>query len=373
MKYLAALARIDELQEVNFMQLLRHGSFVTSMSENEVISAIAALTAKGEEQADDHGDSEEIVQMFSALLFARMAELNGPEALRMVMAGEFGEMWEGDEDELIPIGMGSWVDADPEGAFKWFQGEGMKDPKMRELFDDSTVQSAFFAAMARHDPTQALQLAQETGEELSSDSIEVIARYEESVEGLENMLAQTAGEVQLEVFNVMSERDPKSARQWLEQQSANTINDRDPYVASVAENLMAADQETGIEWYMNQEISSEEGTRERFRTVVNELADSDPAAAAEWLAEQADVPARDAAELQLARDLARAQSWSESFRWAAELSSPQQQSETANWILRRGWDRATQSMSEEVSQAAQGAGFESQLRSYLEKNTPTRQ
>ena len=265
--------------------------------------------------------------------------------------------------------MGSWVDADPEGALKWFQGEGMKDPKMRELFDDSAVQSAFFAAMARHDTAQALRLAQEAGEEVSSDSIEVIARYEKTVEGLENMLAQTTGQAQLDVFNVMSERDPKSAMQWLERQNASTIDNRDRYVVSVAGNLMATDQETGIEWYMKQELTSEQGTQQRFQIVVSELSDTDPAAAAEWLSEQTDVPARDAAESNLARHLARSELWSDSFRWAAELASQQQQTETVNWILRQGWDRKTTSMNEQVSQAAEGAGFETQLRSYIEKNT----
>jgi hypothetical protein len=107
LSYLESLAMVDDFEEVNFMQLLRHGAFVTSMSEREVADLLATLTKQAEEEDQGH-NSQELSQIFSALLFARMMELNGPDAIKMMMAGEMGARWNGDEDELLAIGMSSW-------------------------------------------------------------------------------------------------------------------------------------------------------------------------------------------------------------------------------------------------------------------------
>ncbi|MFP6897636.1 MAG: hypothetical protein VCA38_13610 [Roseibacillus sp.] len=362
LSYLESLAMVDDFEEVNFMQLLRHGAFVTSMSEREVADLLATLTKQAEEEDQGH-NSQELSQIFSALLFARMMELNGPDAIKMMMAGEMGARWNGDEDELLAIGMSSWVDADPEGAAKWFRGAEGTDPKFRELFEDDTVQNAFFAAMARHDTKIAMSLALEAGEEVSSESMEVIARYEKTVEGLEDMLQGTSGEAQLEVFEIMSNRDPQAAARWLEGEGA--LDERDQYVEAAASSMMDHDSDAGIAWYMRQEIATEEGEADRIEHIVGRLANESPGTASTWLEGQPDTPARDGAEVNMARFATRVQDWETSFRWAAEVGNARQQTETVNWVLRRGWDPSKKSMNEQVAIAAEEAGFGAQLNAFL--------
>lgn len=363
MAYLKILESVDDFEEVNFMQLLRQGSYVTRMSEREVTDLLTQFAKEDEENGVEGGDGE-LTQIFTGLLFTRLMELNGPDAMKMLMAGEMGPRWKNEKDELLAVGMASWVDADPEGAINWFRGEAMSDPNYRELFEDNTVQRAFFAAMSRHDPREAMSLAQEAGGEVSSDNMEVIARHENSVEGLERMLAATNGETQFEVFQVMSNRDPQAAARWLA--GAGAVEERDHFVETVASGMMERDTERGVEWYISQEITTDEGRSERLERVVGQLAEENPATASTWLEGQPDTLLREEAEENMARFATRNSDWETSFRWAAELSDEGQRLETVNWILRRGWDRREQTMNPQMREAAENAGFGEEVGAYLE-------
>ena len=200
-------------------------------------------------------------------------------------------------------------------------------------------------------------------EEVSSESMEVIARYEKTVEGLEDMLQGTSGEAQLEVFEIMSNRDPQAAARWLEGEGA--LDERDQYVEAVASSMMDHDSDAGIAWYMRQEIATEEGEADRIEHIVGRLANESPGTASTWLEGQPDTPARDGAEVNMARFATRVQDWETSFRWAAEVGNARQQTETVNWVLRRGWDPSKKSMNEQVAIAAEEAGFGAQLNAFL--------
>lgn len=363
MAYLEGLGMVDDLEELNVLALLRHAHFITSMSEGEASGLLTALTSEGEDE-DGQGEMKRVVH---ALVFARLAELNGPEAMRLAAYGELGEMWEDDEDDLAAIGMSSWVDADPEGAIKWFRGAALSDPKLRELLDDRSVQNSFFAAMARHDSEIALDLFKDADGLARTSNIEVIARYQPTVDAVEDLLNQQVEQsARDEVFEVLTDRNPTAAARWLEGQSG--IPKRDEYVEYVASGLLNEDLDTGVEWYMKQDLG-EDQQAERLETIVNHLAREDLSRAGEWLQEQGDSPNRDRAEIRLAGQLAGAQEWDESFQWVSEVGDSQRQRDGVERILRSGWDRTNESMDPAAESAAREAGFGDQVEEYVRKRT----
>jgi hypothetical protein len=354
MNYLTELAQVDDFEEINFLELLRHGHFITKLSEGEVTNLIAGM------REEEQGGQEfgELRQVFMALLFARMAELNGPEAMRMAVADELGKQFEGDEDDLMTIGMSSWVDADPEGAAAWFREAGAQDPKFREALEDEDVQQAFYAAMARHDMQMALELLHEQGGEALEDNMEVVARYEKSIEGLQGMLQSADGDARYEVFEVMSARDPAAAAAWLGEQGG--IENRDRYVWVVGEAMLERGAPDAVEWYMAQELTAD-GDAMRSSQIVDHLAGQDATKASNWLEAQPDTPARDRAEDSLARHWNNEANYAESFRWVNEISDDTMRTEAAESMIRQGWDREEQRMQPDLDRAAREAGYGGQL------------
>jgi hypothetical protein len=130
--------------------------------------------------------------------------------------------------------------------------------------------------------------------------------------------------------------------------------------------MMERDTERGVEWYISQEITTDEGRSERLERVVGQLAEENPATASTWLEGQPDTLLREEAEENMARFATRNSDWETSFRWAAELSDEGQRLETVNWILRRGWDRREQTMNPQMREAAENAGFGEEVGAYLE-------
>lgn len=362
MTFLDGMAQVDDIEELNFLALLRHGHFITGLSENEASSLLLTLTSEADE---DNGD--DMRRVIHALVFARLAELNGPEAMRIAAHGELGEIWDGDEDDLAGIGMSSWVDADPEGAAEWFRQGGLGDPKVMELMNDGSVQNSFFAAMARHDTETALELLEESGGTARTRSIQAIARYQPTVEALEDLLDhQTLPEAREEVLEVLSDRDPAAAAGWLDRQGA--IRGREVFVEDVADRYMNRELDNGVEWYMKQELS-EERQVERLELIVQHLASEDLTRAGNWLEEQGDSAIRDNAEVRLAAQLANSHRWEESFDWMSSVENEQRQQDGVERIFRQGWDRENKTMVPEAESAAREAGYGEQLEEYIQKRT----
>ena len=86
--YLTHLSRVERVEETNFMELVRQAALVTRMSEREVSSLLIGMRERAERGELGRGVLEPV---FEAILYSRLAELNGPEAMRRALAGEVGE------------------------------------------------------------------------------------------------------------------------------------------------------------------------------------------------------------------------------------------------------------------------------------------
>ena len=71
MAYLRELERAEDFEEVNFMELLRQGHFVTTLTESEVTSLLAGF----EEQDPEDMDRGELEQIFQALVFVLLCSV----------------------------------------------------------------------------------------------------------------------------------------------------------------------------------------------------------------------------------------------------------------------------------------------------------
>jgi hypothetical protein len=98
-----------------------------------------------------------------------------------------------------------------------------------------------------------------------------------------------------------------------------------------------------------------------MKTVVQQWARSDPAAAGEWLGRQPDDAARNAAEAQLASLLAYRSQWEDAFRWAAAVDDSEERLSAVTGILKRGRSADDRLL---LTEKAAAAGLEPELQAW---------
>jgi hypothetical protein len=295
--------------------------------------------------------------------------------MRMAAAGELGEQWKNDSDELVAMGMNSWVAADPQGAQQWFEGllgdadklalAGLEEDMTGSmaLLGDDEIRQAYFNGMAKHD---AKGLEQRMGQfqhedvrsTMESEVLEALVRQEHSKAGLIALLDRSgdgAFDAREEALKKLGKQDPRSAAKWVEDQPVSDA--RDNHVTQVAMDFMTKDPDAGVDWYMKQELHDESREGDRTSHVVGRLAQVDYGKAVSWLEEQPDGPARDSAEAKLAHSAAGRKNWADSMTWIAGIENDGARKQTLDRVLRRGWDSQDKALRPEVLEAAEAAGF----------------
>ena len=308
---IASFEGIRSETQLNPMELIRRLYLLTQLRESEVLDVLASLS-----KAEDSIGGPEFGTMAGMIALTRLAELNGPEAMRLIHSKELGSMWDGSaEDAASVMVMNSWVAADPEGAKRWFEA-GMKhldQEELRDLMEKDDFRQAYYDGMAKHDPEA---LAREIGEDSDSDKRDqmmiALVRSAKDPAELVGLLDRCTAEsdARTEAIEKLNESDPRAAAAWVEKQSVDEARDED--IANVATAMMERDSEKGVEWYLAQELADEEREGERLSRIVGHLASTDLEQAAEWVESRPDDAARDSAEITMARQF-RGKTWT--LRW----------------------------------------------------------
>ena len=375
----------DNDEHINPMALARYAAQISKLNEIEALALLQEL--KGPFDESYRPDTAEIAGFASIIVFSRLCELNGPEAMRLLASEELGK---GMEDEFSTMGMNAWVAADPEGATAWFNNALMKvdttlasggDPEEIEdpdtVFLDSNTAAfeSYINGMSLHDP-EALKetISNYQSEELRENLMEEYSRQmAENAESKEEVLAllndeslPTDSSNKIELIEKLSEYDLPSATSYVEDQPVSIS--RDNLLATVASEMLRKDPAKGAAWYQAQEISSDAGESLRLQTITGQWMHRDIEGAANWLLEQPNTPQRDTSESYLANQSARNGEWEAAFRWQSDISNPEARQNTRNQLLGQGWDRRNNTFKPEAYQAAQEAGLGEAADAYLERH-----
>lgn len=365
-------------EEADLMELARYGGMISTMGEFEARDLLLALALPLEEDVDD---ADEMRGIISAIVFTRLCELDGPEAMRMAATGELGEEY---DDSFTAMGMNSWVAVDPRGAREWFYGllsEGDElalsgDEEELEgglllLDDNDDLVSATVRGLAKHDLTDlTARVAQLNDPEIRANMetaiFEASVKNETSVEGLLTLLEtnqeESGRDGRFEALEKLRKLDIAQAAEWVENVEVSV--ERDQMVSRVATSMLEADPDSGAEWYMNQELASEDNQSARMELIVRNWGGKDFEAAESWMETQTNDAQRDESERKLAQIASYQSEWVGALGWVSDISDEAMR-ENALWtVLRQGYGRRGQGMDTDLLQAAEEAGFGEEARSF---------
>ena len=376
--FLSAIRQVEDEELLDVMSVVRSAALLTRLREDEALDLLQLLSRPVED--GDSSDDEEFRLVAGIIVFCRLCELNGPQAMRLGAKID-DDTWKIGSDELLTMGMNSWVAADPEGARMWFEGllgeadktlaldEDVDLEGMAALLEEDAFRAAYINGMAKHDPEgieQRMAALQHNDirEAMQNDLMQSLVRNEESVEGLQALLEKSGNtpDARLVAVEKLCTKDPRAATQWVESQAAG--QDRDQQIGQVASVLMKKNEATGIEWYMNQEMAGEGQRSNRYDRIVSHLANDDVQKASEWLGQQTDDITRDSAEESIAVRLAYRKNWQESIRWVASIHNDDTRKRGLNNVLGNGWDPSEGALRPEVLEAADAAGLGEAARDY---------
>ena len=358
-------------EEANLMELARSCGMITTMGESEARDLLLALARPQEGDAED---ADEMRGIISAIVFTRLCELNGPEAMGMVAAGELGEEF---DDDFVALGMNSWMAADPEGAGAWFyefvaeadelaDGVRMGEEEIEEemtLLENNEFLAAAMRGLAKHDASALSEYVEEIAdvefrELMEMKVFEAAVANETSAEGLLALLEQDLGEAsheRREAVLKLSELDLAAAVQWVEKAPVGA--ERDSLVSLVASEMLEDDPASGAEWYMSQELVSEEIQSDRMEDIVSQWGYKNLEAADEWLSAQSNDEQRDPAEARLAQIASYKEDWRKAMNWIGEISDEEVRNAALREVFNRGYRRGGGAVNADLNQAAEEAGF----------------
>lgn len=380
---------IDDEDEINPMEFARYAHQISSLNEFEAKALLAELQIPFAEGQEDEEEMAEFAQFVSIVVFSRLCELNGPEAMQMLQDGKLGKDL---LDEYSGIGMNAWVAADPEGASHWFNGalsqldqlaaqgvdlEDTEDPTAA-LIIEGEVFDSYLRSMAKLDP-EGLQnsidsyQSEEVREEMQAVLAEAIVENASSKNEIMTLLNDDTFDQyahgKVDLIHKLSESEPLEAARYVESQAPSAT--RDAMLLSVASSLLQDNPADGAAWYQAQELSSETTETERMQTITSQWMYKDLEGAATWLLEQPNNDSRDNSEALLAHRSAQTGEWEAAFRWSADISDPQAQTRTLDRVLSRSWNRRDNSFDPDAVAAARSAGFGKEVDNYIQSKAPT--
>ena len=375
--------------EMNPMAFSRYSAQLAQMGELQSIDLLKKLQGpiNGEDQ-----EKARVASFASQFVFARLCELNGPEAMRMLSSGELGDTL---PDEVAGIGMNAWVAADPEGARRWFETamveyddailarEGGVAPKGTALLIlESDITRAYLRGMAAKNPEAiGKSIASFQRRSIREDlQIELADYLIEKVETKDEVLAL----LNSEIFNdypyaydgfadKLARMDFDAARRWAETQPVSLK--RDLMNFNIAATLSKEDPQRAASWYLAQELSPEsDAKRSRLSNYEDTWAVQDLEGAANWLLEQPNnSPTRSIrAEFSPHQHPPAPVDWEAAFRWSSDDSPTIQQTNKPPSIelLRSAWDsRYNTRLNPEAEKAARAAGLGQAVDDYIKSKT----
>lgn len=379
--FLDLISNVDDGSEINIMLLIRKAAVLTSLNEGEAIDLLGML-AQQDETGGMRMIDDEMRGIASVMVFSRLCELNGPQAMQMVADGVFEEIWEFEQEEMLAMGMNSWIASDPDSAQQWFearlneadkliveQGDDIELEGPLALLEEDAFRMAYLSGMAKHDPESLKRMADRITDDEARASIQEevmtsLVMNEESSEGLQSLLkhSEKFPDVRLEAMEKLSLKDPQAAKNWIESQPPSAERDRE--ISEVAGVLLEQQGQAGIDWFMAQSMDSENSQSLRMVKVASHLMREEPGDAAKWIEHQPDTSTRDAAEASLALNYSSQSQWDNSMTWVTSVKDQEIQKTTLKSIFWDGWDTAQEALPAELIEAADSAGFGDQAREY---------
>ena len=374
---------IRDETDLNLMELARMAGMITRLSEMETLGLLIELTVE-DGTSDEDRDMKEIRGMLAGIVFTRLCELNGPEAMRMAADEELGEQLGKNMDDVLAIGMNSWVAADPDGARQWMDvllgqadqlaidGGGEEDLEgMMALLKDEDLLVSYMRGMARHDAEGLAESVgklrhEEVRKGVEAKVFEAVAATETSAEGLVKLLEQyddaPSFDGRMEAIERLSKLDNARAAEWVEARPVSV--ERDNLITRVGLDMLEEDPAAAAEWYMAQEMKAEHRDADRMQRIAWRWGKQDYEATAEWLVGQPDNSARDASESSMAQLAADRKDWGTSLGWIGGIADEEIRSTALNQVLRRGWNSSERVMNAELLEAAALAGVGDAAREY---------
>ncbi|MGJ8724898.1 MAG: hypothetical protein ACSHYB_10110 [Roseibacillus sp.] len=376
---ISTFKNLQDEEEINPMALARYAAQLTNMGEFEVTALLKELQGPFDEE---DGAMQEVAESISIIVFSRLCELNGPEAMRMLHSGELGE----DIDDVAILGMNAWVAADPEGARRWFQGAMLEVDKVilaggeeedlkgaASLLEETDIISAYLRGMTALDPDavkesiaslQSDEIREHMQMELSEQLIEGANSKDQILSLLNDDTFKDFGHAQIELIAKLTQVDTDAAESWATTQPLSL--NRDHMYASIANSLLQENPSEGAAWYQAQELSPDTSEAERLQRITNRWMVRDLEGAATWLLQQPNNPDRDYSESLLATRSAQNDEWEAAFRWNSDITDASTQEESLNRLLRQSWDRRSNSINQEAIQAAHASGHGHAIDAFLQ-------
>lgn len=366
---LAVVGNLDDESEANVMGVARVAGLLAHASEFEAKELLLEIVTHKDELKDS--DQHILAGLVAITAFSRICELNGPEAMRMLVSGELPEDPGAD---LATLGMNAWIAADPEGARRWYEGllrdvddlamAGGKEAAMEgmlKLLKDDDLRESYYRGMARHDAEgmreQIDDLAfGELRDSVREEFLDALIEEEETAQGLVKILEEGGadGDGRLNAIAKLSRLDVVAARRLVEAEAPSLARDNE--VTQVATILLKQDPEAGAEWFMGQEMVGDERPADRLQRIVGAWGPRDLEGADAWLSSQPSTTDRDHAEMLLATYSAGAKDWDRTFYWIGE-TDPETWSRQLDKVFKNAWDKTSGSLPPDVSEAAEAAGF----------------
>lgn len=369
-------AGIDDESEINPMEFARYAAQISNLNELESIALLKSLQGPFDEDDYETGETAGIV---SVIVFSRLCEVNGPEAMRMLDSGELGEEL---VEEMSGIGMNSWVAADPDGASRWINEtmgkidelalSGADLDELEELNSLSEeLMASYVHGMSAIDPEKLKNNiasyqsdeVRDTMQELLTDQLVNKANSKEEITALLEDPTLDSDYGKTDLVRKLSATDPELAADYAQSQPQGRA--RDEMLASVAEQLINENPAEGAEWYQQQELSPDSSESKRLQKITSQWMHQDLEEAASWLLEQPNTSERDAAESSLAQQSANSEDWDAAFEWSADISDPEKRKNATNQIIRQAWNSYQNTFNPEAAEAARRAGLENEIRPYL--------
>ena len=379
-----AFGAIHDEEKINPMEFARYGTQLSQLNEFEAKALLIELKGPFDE---DQEKEAEVAQFASIVIFSRLCELNGPEAMKMLHDGELDDDL---IDDLSSIGMNAWVAADPEGASHWFNGalskldqiiaeggdsENIQDPAA-SLIVDSDMFESYMREMTTLDPEglknsitqyQSDEVKETLQESLAEHLVENLNSKEEIISVLNDNTFAHYEHGKIDLVQKLSESNPREAASYVEAQAPSAT--RDAMMLRVANALFQEKPAEGAAWYQKQELSPETLEFERLQHITTHWMYSDLEGAATWLLEQPNDNQRDRSEALLANRSAQTKEWEAAFRWSADISNTSTQQESIQNLLNQAWNRRENTLDPDAVQAARQAGYGQIVDDYVKAKT----
>ncbi|MGJ8696954.1 MAG: hypothetical protein ACSHYF_11590 [Verrucomicrobiaceae bacterium] len=273
-----AFLRASAGNETNQLELGRLTAVIGAMSGEEVDAFLLEL--EGLEEDETMTDP---LERLSEVAMLRLFELDGFAAIQALADDRYPNCDERFGADMRVSSMSVWAGQNPDGVRDWVMGvlkklDGGGSMNGGELFlNDEEVMEAFFLNYERLRPGQSAGLAGELGDQGRQDllgklSMKARIKLAEDPGEVGKALDDSLGIAAYQAGAVLEEAMAKNlevCRQWVEGQGES--EHRNQALLDVGYEMISRDDEKGVGWLLEQEVTDVETRKRRLGLVQRQL------------------------------------------------------------------------------------------------------